>query len=60
MEKGTIISAICDICKDMGLDYTIKVKSAKWKADVVVEYKTYKVAFNVCKCLRNVEAINKD
>lgn len=59
MEKGTIISAICDVCKDMGLDYMTKVKSAKWKADVVVEYKTYKVAFNVCKCPRNVEATYK-
>jgi len=59
MEKETVISAICDVCKKMGLDYTIKVKSSTWKADVVVEHSTYKVAFTVCKCPRNVEAIYK-
>lgn len=59
MEKETIISIICDVCKDMGLEYTTKVKSSTWKADVVIEHKTYKVAFNVCKCPRNVEATYK-
>ncbi len=59
MEKGIIISTILDVCKDMGLNYITKVKSATWNADVVVEHDTYKVAFNVCKCPRNVEATYK-
>ena len=54
MEKEIIISTILDVCKDMGLNYITKVKSATWNADVVVEHDTYKVAFNVCKCPRNV------
>jgi hypothetical protein len=28
MKKEAIISAILDVCKDMGLDYITKVKSA--------------------------------
>ena len=59
MEKEIIISTILDVCKDMGLNYITKVKSATWNADVVVEHDTYKVAFNVCKCPRNVEATYK-
>lgn len=59
MEKEIIISTILDVCKDMGLNYITKVKSAAWNADVVVEHDTYKVAFNVCKCPRNVEATYK-
>lgn len=59
MEKGIIISTILDVCKDMGLNYITKVKSATWNADVVVEHDTYKVAFNVCKCPRNVAATYK-
>jgi len=59
MEKEIIISTILDVCKDMGLNYITKVKSSTWNADVVVEHNTYKVAFNVCKCPRNVEATYK-
>lgn len=59
MNKETIISAIIDVCKAMGLDYTTKVRSATWNAYIVVEHETYKVAFNVCKCPRNVKATYK-
>lgn len=59
INKETIISAIIDVCKAMGLDYITKVRSATWNADIVVEHKTYKVAFNVCKCPRNVEVAYK-
>lgn len=59
MNKETIISAIIDVCQAKKLDYITKVKSATWNADIVVEHETYKVAFNVCKCPRNVEATYK-
>ena len=32
MEKEIIISTILDVCKDMGLNYITKVKSATWNA----------------------------
>lgn len=57
MEKETIIAAILDVCKDMGLNYETKVKTTKWNADVVVEHGTYKVAFNVCKVPQKPEEI---
>ena len=44
MKKEAIISAILDVCKDMGLDYITKVKSATQNADVVVEHNKYKLA----------------
>lgn len=59
MNKETIISAIIDVCQTKKLDYITKVKSATWNADIVVKHETYKVAFNVCKCPRNVEATYK-
>lgn len=59
MEKETIIASIIDVCKSMDLNYATKVKTAKWSADVVVEHKTYKVAFNVCKSPRKVEETYK-
>ena len=40
----------------MRLDYITKVKSTTWNADVIIEHNTYKVAFNVYKCLHTVEA----
>ena len=43
----------------MRLDYITKVKSTTWNADVIIEHNTYKVAFNVYKCLHNVEATYK-
>lgn len=46
MKKEAIISAILDVCKDMGLDYITKVKSATQNADVVVEHNTYKLALS--------------
>lgn len=59
MEKEIIIASIIDVCKSMGLNYETKVKTAKWNADVIVEHGTYKVAFNVCKSPRKVEATYK-
>ena len=39
----------------MGVSFHKKVKTDKWKADIVVDYQNYKVAFNVCKNPRNIE-----
>lgn len=55
MEKDDIIKSILSVCKDMELPVKTKVKTDNWKADIVVDYKNYKVAFNVCKNPRNIE-----
>ncbi len=55
MEKEDIVKTILSVCKDMGLSTDKKVKTDKWKADVVVECPNYKVAFNICKNPRNIE-----
>jgi len=44
-----VCTCIADACKANGWNYEENVKTSKWKADVVVEYGNYKVAFNVCK-----------
>ena len=55
MEKEDIIKNILSVCNDMGVSFHKKVKTDKWKADIVVDYQNYKVAFNVCKNPRNIE-----
>lgn len=55
MEKEDIIRSILSVCNDMGVSVKTKVKTANWKADIVVDYQNYKVAFNVCKNPRNIE-----
>ena len=55
MEKEDIVKTILEISKEMGISAETKVKTDKWKADVVVDYKKYKVAFNICKSPRKTE-----
>lgn len=55
MTKEQIIETILRVSNDMNLNAIAKYKSNKWKADVVVDYNNYKVAFNVCKSPRSVE-----
>lgn len=55
MEKEDIIRSILSVCNDIGDSVKTKVKTDKWKADIVVDYQNYKVAFNVCKNPRNIE-----
>ena len=45
MEKEDIIKNILSVCNDMGVSFHKKVKTDKWKADIVVDYQNYKVAF---------------
>ncbi|TGX79932.1 hypothetical protein E5358_14135 [Palleniella muris] len=59
MEKELIINKIANICKDMGLHYILKAKTALWTADILIECANHKVAINVCKSPRNVEAVCK-
>lgn len=54
-EKAAVCTCISNVCKANGWNTEENVKTPKWKADVVVEYGTYKVAFNVCKSPRKVE-----
>ena len=54
MEKENLLKIIVSTIASMNLPYEIKVKKEKWKADVVVDYGKYKVAFNIGKSPRNV------
>ena len=47
MEKEDIIKNILSVCNDMGVSFHKKVKTDKWKADIVVDYQNYKVACRV-------------
>lgn len=55
MEKEQIIKTILDVSNEMGLPIETKVKTEKWKADVVVDYGKYKVAFTVNKTSQKVK-----
>lgn len=55
MEKAFVTDTIQSICKDIGFPFITKVKTEKWKADVLVDCGPYKIAFNVCNLPRNVE-----
>jgi hypothetical protein len=50
MEKKEVIKTVLSVCEDMNLPYEKNVKNQTWKADVVVDYGKYKVAFNIGKC----------
>lgn len=43
MEKEDIIKNILSVCNDMGVSFHKKVKTDKWKADIVVDYQTTKL-----------------
>jgi len=55
MEKENVIRKILSVCNDLNLSVKTKVKTDKWKADIVVDYLNYSVAFNVCKNPRNMK-----
>ena len=57
MEKENVIRIILSVCNNLNLPFKTKVKTDKWKADVVVDCQNYRVAFNVCKNPRNIEEI---
>lgn len=57
MTKEQVIEKIVSVCRNLKFDIYMKCKTERWSADVVVNYGTYKVAFNVCKCPNNVELI---
>ena len=55
VEKEKVIDTILSVCKDLGLSVATKVKTDNWKADVVVDYGKYRVAFNVGRSHRNID-----
>ncbi len=55
IKKEDVVDTILSVCKDMDLPVETNVKKKTWKADVVVDYDKYKVAFNVYKCPPKVE-----
>ncbi len=50
MNKEDVIKRILSVCNSLDLSVKTKVKTLNWKADVVVDYEKYKVAFNIGKC----------
>lgn len=59
IEKASVCSQIAEVCKANGWNFEENVKTEKWKADIVVEYANYKVAFNIGKSPRNIEETHK-
>lgn len=59
IDKATVCAQIAGACKANGWEMEKNVKKEDWKADIVVEYSNYKIAFNVCKNPRNVEEMYK-
>lgn len=59
MDKKHIINIIQETCKKEGWSYHLNYKGKDWKADIVIEQPSSKIAFNICKCPRNIETIYK-
>lgn len=55
MKREQIIEEILSVSKRLNLDVETEYENEGWKADVVVNCGSYKVAFNVCRSLRNVK-----
>lgn len=55
MEKKEIINKIIDICQKNNWTFEKNVKTDNWKADLVVSYINYKVAFTIGKRPSNIE-----
>lgn len=54
MKREQIIEEILSVTKHLNLEVETDCENERWRADVVVNCGTYKVAFNVCRWLRNV------
>lgn len=59
IDKAAVCTGIANACKANGWNIEENVKTPKWKADVVVEYSNYKVAFNIGKSPRKVDETYK-
>ena len=59
MKREQIIEEILSVSKRLNLDVETECKNERWRADIVVNCYTYKVAFNICKSPRNVEEVYK-
>lgn len=55
MDKEKAIREIIDVANNLNLAIETKVKKDKWKADIVITFTNYKVAFNISKAPRNVK-----
>lgn len=57
IDKSIICNRILNVCKAKGWHFEENVKTTEWKADIIVDYGNYKVAFNICKMPRRVKEI---
>ena len=55
MDKERVLIEIGDVAEALNLTTETKVKKDRWKADIVITYTNYKVAFNISKAPRNVK-----
>ncbi|WP_273531356.1 hypothetical protein [Leyella lascolaii] len=60
MEKKELLKQIQDICKQHTWSTQKNYSCSTWKADLLVSYESYKVAFNLAKCPKNVEEAYKE
>lgn len=49
MDKKDVITRIIEVCKEQNWNFTGKYHQDDWKADILVDYGSYKVAFNIGK-----------
>jgi hypothetical protein len=60
MEKKELLKQIQNICQQHGWSTQKNFSCSTWKADLLVSYESYKVAFNLAKCPRNMEEAYKE
>lgn len=60
MEKKELLKQIQNICQQQGWSTQKNVSCSTWKADLLVSYESYKVAFNIAKCPKNMEEAYKE
>lgn len=54
MNKNTIITKIIEVCKEQSWNYTEKYNQGYWKADILIDYSSYKVAFTIGKRFKSI------
>lgn len=60
MEKKELLKQIQNICQQHGWSTQKNFSCSTWKADLLVSYESYKVAFNLAKCPQNMEEAYKE
>ena len=54
MDKKNVISKIIEVCKEQDWNFTEKYKQDDWKADILIDYCSYKVAITIGKRFKSI------